>query len=157
MGQTSFEDGSVKESNCKSRLAFENGKAYHLSEDDVDDLDYDLMEEEIGLDEEETENESVNSSLKSHEYRSADEFSSAKVPPKCCCNCHQNGTPTSNPKPSKVLNGESNGTVSSSTVTVPTAFDKSYCDMSTQTLSTGDIVITMIYVKDVQENGQSVG
>ena len=148
------EDGKCKETSGKSRES-ENGKC-NLSEDEIDDLDYDLMEEEeMGIDEEETENESINSSLRSHEYmnefvsHSTDDSSIVKVTRPCCCNCHQNGGASNGSvKSGKLSNGDSNSSKARPT-------DKSYCDMSTQTLSTGDIVITMIYVKDAEENNES--
>lgn len=146
----------------KTGLQSEEGKV-DLSDDELDDFDYYeeiLEEDEMGMDEEETENESINSSLRSHEYMPAGEFisnstdenssslSAAKAASQpCCCNCHQNG----NLKLNK-LNGDStNGNVSKS----GPPFERRCHEVSTQTLSTGDIVITMIYVQEAEENNAS--
>lgn len=118
-----------------------------ISDDDAEDeLDSD---EEIVLYEEETENESINSSLRSQEFisNSTDESilvgAANKSNQACCCNCHQNGIHTKSFRYNEKIRDDHNAKRRN--------FIRTYCDASTQTLSTGDIVITKIYLQNADE------
>lgn len=100
------------------------------SDDEVADDDFDLYDDIGGYDEEETETESINSSLKSHEN---DTKTMNYLIKSCCCHCHQR------------INGNGETTDNNQHIKSRTT---NTADMFTQTLSTGDIVITKIHLNE---------
>ena len=75
----------------------------------------------------------------------------ASAAPKCSCNCHHHPTRINGLKPERVLSPTNEYVTSRLNEMDSVAPKENHGDVGTQTLSTGDIVVTKIYFNEATD------